>query len=76
MKPVNDPNKPLMIPIPQKKMTAVITGQKQDVFNIQVQDYEKKLYSEGLLKPYLRELKYSIQGPSCTMNFTLQKQKK
>lgn len=76
VKSSNDPNKPLVIPIPQKKMAAMITGQTQDVFNLQIQDYEKKLNSEELLKPYLRELKYSLQGSSCTMNFTLQKQKK
>jgi hypothetical protein len=76
MRLVNDPNKPLTIPIPERKMTAAISGQEQNVFNLLVQDYEKKLNSEELLKPFLRELKYSIQGSSCTMNFTLQKQKK
>ena len=78
----NDPNKPLVIPIPQKKMVAEISGQGEGSFNELVQGYQAKLKSEKKLLPYLKDLTNIIQArtgnsqaDSFEMNFVFEKRK-
>lgn len=82
IKKSSDPNKTLVIPIPQKRMTAVISGRGTDVFNLKVQDYQKKLKSEQLLA-HIKEITHLMQAQtadnqlqSFTMSFIFEKQKK
>ncbi len=80
---ISEPNKPLIIPIPQRKMTAELTGSGRDGFNKLVQDYQQKLKSEPSLKSKLKTLTYLMQTASAdnpresyTMSFVFEKQKK
>ncbi|MBN1975642.1 MAG: hypothetical protein JW787_18555 [Sedimentisphaerales bacterium] len=82
IKKSSDPNKTLVIPIPQKRMTAVISGRGTDVFNLKVQGYQKTLKSEQLL-PHIKEITHLMQAQtadnqlqSFTMSFIFEKQKK
>jgi Tfp pilus assembly protein PilN len=80
----SDPNKPLTIPIPQRKMTAELSGKSgTDTFNTKVQEYQKKLKSEPSLSLQLKDLTYQMQAASgdnpqdsFTMSFVFEKQKK
>jgi hypothetical protein len=78
-----DPNKPLTIPIPQRKMTAAIGVYSNDLSNSIMLEYQKKLKSEQLLKPFLLDLHFLMETKKAddlsnlfTMNFILEKQKK
>jgi hypothetical protein len=77
-----DPNKPLTIPIPQRKMTAELVSSGTETFYTTVQDYQKKLKSSESLQSELKTLTYTMQArtvdnpvDSSTMSFVFQKQK-
>lgn len=78
----NDPNKPLVLKIPQRKMTLEINGDGMGDYNLTVQEYQNKLRMESSLQPdILRDLKY-LRKPrtndsnedTYTMNFVFQRQ--
>ena len=80
---INEPNKPLEIPIPQRKMTAELIGSGNEGFNALVQEYQQKLKSAPALKTQLKTLTYLMQAASAdnpkesfTMNFVFERQKK
>ena len=76
-----DPNKPLTIPIPVRKMTAELVSNGTDTFYTVVQEYQKKLKAEPSLMT--ENITYTMQArtvenpvDSSTMSFVFQKQKK
>ena len=82
-KKTDDPNLPLVIPIPKKKVTVDLRGIGKDTYNIQVQQYQEKLKSEESLVSMLDDITYIKQTvrpdkpeESYTMNFILDKKKK
>ena len=77
-----DPNKPLTILIPQRKMTAELVSSGTETFYTAVQDYQKKLKSSESLQSELKTLTYTMQArtadnpvDSSTMSFVFQRQK-
>ena len=80
----NDPNKPLIIPIPQRKMTLEISGRGKEDFNLKVQEYQNTLKSKASLGPELLKSATFLKLPKpadsnddlFTMNFILENQKK
>ncbi len=78
----SDPNKPLVLPIPQRKMTLELSGSGTEDYNLMVQDYQNHLRMESSLQPdLLRDLKYLRQPrvadsneDTYTMNFVFQRQ--
>jgi hypothetical protein len=81
----NEPNKPLAIPIPQRKMTAAIGvySNGNDLPNSIMREYQKKLKSEKSLQlllldiPFLKDTKKADDlSDLFTMNFILENQKK
>ena len=79
----NDPNKPLSIPIPERKMVMELNGIGTDSFNTIVQNYQKNLKASEILKSELKDLKFymntNINEDSLEtyyLNFVFQKPKK
>ncbi len=77
-----DPNKPLTIPIPQRKMTVELSGTGTEACTTFVQDYQNTLKAEQSLKPQLGNITYLMNAKtnenpaeSFTMTFVLENQK-
>ena len=78
-----DPNKPLTIPIPQRKMTAELVVQGTEASNSLMQEYQKTLKSDKSLQSQLNDITFLMETKKSdslddlfTMNLILEKKKK
>jgi len=83
IKKSSDPNAPLVVPIPKKKMTIELHGLGSDSYTELVQGYREKLNSEESLNPVLENVTYVKEATSpvnpnekFTMSLVFEKKKK